>query len=106
MIWGMTTEVYILCKFLRLKPHVEPAMAASPSRLIIAFISMCQIWASKSSYKFRMTLRNQQVLDEEMLLVLKVSSAEVSCSLSLFVKWMSLSGSCRASHADMVTKGH
>ena len=42
-----------------------------------------------NSCEFRMTPRNQQVLDEEMLLVLKVSSAEVSCSLSLFVKWMS-----------------
>ena len=43
VIWGMTTEVYILCKSLRLKFHVEPVMAASPSRLVIAFISMCQI---------------------------------------------------------------
>ena len=43
VIWGIITEVYILCKSLRLKLHVESVMITSPSRLVIAFISMCQI---------------------------------------------------------------
>ena len=36
-----------------------------------------------------MTLRNQHVLDEKMLLAFRVSPTDVLCVLSLFVKWMS-----------------
>ncbi len=41
VIWGRTTAVYSLCRFLRLKFYVKSAMAASPPRLIITFTSMC-----------------------------------------------------------------
>ena len=36
-----------------------------------------------------MTFRNQYVLDEEMLLALRVSSVDVLCTSDLFIKWMS-----------------
>ena len=78
--------MYSLCRSLRSKPYVKSAMTASPSRLIIAFTSMCQMWVSKSNCEFRMTFRNWHVLDEEMLLTFRVSSVNVLCALSLFIK--------------------
>ena len=69
--------MYSLCRSLRSKPHVEPAMTASPLRLVIAFTSMCCMWVLKFSCEFRMTSRTQYVLNEKTLLIYKTNSAEV-----------------------------
>ena len=69
--------MYSLCRFLRPNPHVEPAIAVSPPRLVVTLTSMCCMWVSKFSCEFRMTSRTQHVLNRETLLVLKASSAEV-----------------------------